>query len=153
MKPVLVIGYGNCLRGDDGLGWYVAQCLAQKADPAELEVIPCAQLTPDLAESVSRATAVLFIDAVQDGQVGEIRRETVLPSPAPPSFTHHLGPEGLLALAEQLYGTCPEAELFSICGQLFDYSDSLSPAVSARVPGFIAQIEGAVRAMTGIWAN
>jgi len=46
---VLVIGYGNTLRGDDGLGQRAAEALAQRALPDGVEVLSCHQLTIELA--------------------------------------------------------------------------------------------------------
>ena len=52
---VLVIGYGNALRTDDGFGWHAAGRLA--ADPRldGAEILQLHQLTPELALDISRA--------------------------------------------------------------------------------------------------
>ena len=44
-KPVLVIGYGNTLRGDDGFGPCVASLLAQRTQAADVEILTPQQLT------------------------------------------------------------------------------------------------------------
>ena len=62
MARALIIGYGNPLRGDDGLGWRAAEQLAEIIPQSEAEVIACHQLTPELAEPISRARLVIFID-------------------------------------------------------------------------------------------
>ena len=38
-RPVLVLGYGNPLRGDDAVGWYAAQRLAEVVDPQRVTVL------------------------------------------------------------------------------------------------------------------
>ena len=138
--PVLIIGYGNSLRSDDGLGWHMAQELLRIVDSARVEIISCGQLTPDLAQPISRAGTVLFIDAARDGCLGELRCERVIPASKPAAFTHQLSPSALLALARDLYGASPEAHLFAIRGQWFDYGESLSPAVSDHLPMLLARI-------------
>ena len=50
---VLVIGYGNSLRGDDGIGPAVAQAFADEDATECADVIVCHQLTPELAESIA----------------------------------------------------------------------------------------------------
>ena len=62
---VLVIGYGNALRTDDGIGWHVAERLADDARLDGVMVIQRHQLTPELALDISRADLVVLIDASQ----------------------------------------------------------------------------------------
>jgi hydrogenase maturation protease len=63
---ILVIGYGNPLRTDDGLGWHVAIRLSRDPRLAGVEVLPCFQLTPGLAVDLSYASLVALIDARRD---------------------------------------------------------------------------------------
>ena len=63
MAGVLVIGVGNPLRGDDGLGWHAAEHLRERLVELHATVTSCHQLIPELAEPVSRAERVIFIDA------------------------------------------------------------------------------------------
>ncbi len=63
----LVIGIGNPLRGDDGVGWWLAE-RAEMSPPATptgaaLLVRAVQQLTPELSEELAGARRVLFIDA------------------------------------------------------------------------------------------
>jgi hydrogenase maturation protease len=76
MARVLIVGYGNPLRGDDGLGWHAAEAL--RAALPEAEILAVHQLTPELAEDASRAELVIFLDAAETGAPGEWRcREIV----------------------------------------------------------------------------
>nr|MDQ2730551.1 hydrogenase maturation protease [Armatimonadota bacterium] len=70
MSGALVIGYGNPLRRDDGLGPMAAQRLAALADPLRVQVLTPYQLSPELAEPISQARFVLFIDASEEGVPG-----------------------------------------------------------------------------------
>ncbi len=64
MTETLIIGYGNLLRGDDAVGCHAAHELEQHyRDDPEVEVIATQQLTPEMAEDVSRCGLVLFLDA------------------------------------------------------------------------------------------
>jgi len=134
MARILVLGYGNPLRADDGLGWQVAVELFRANASADVHVIPCHQLTPDLAEAASFAELVLFIDCSRTGIPGELRCEEIFSQSGPTSFTHDLSPAVLLALAAELFGVCPKAYLFSICGENFETGEELSETVSRRVP-------------------
>jgi len=134
MARVLVLGYGNPLRCDDGLGWQVAVELFRANKSPEVLVLPGHQLTPELAEPISRAETVLFIDSARQGKPGEFRCDQVRSQPGPVPFTHHLSPSGLLDLSSELYGCCPRAYLLTICGESFEVGESLSATVSARLP-------------------
>lgn len=138
---VLVIGYGNPLRGDDGLGWRVAERLAGEWPDAE--VITCQQLTIDLAEPISRADRVAFVDAAAYGVPGTVYEQPLQPdASAPASFTHHAVPGVLLAVSEKLYGRLPQAVLFSVVGEVFEHGWTLSPRVETALPGVIRRLRG-----------
>jgi hypothetical protein len=49
---VLIIGYGNPLRTDDGLGWRAAYRLAASLKDAPVEALAVHQLTPELGEAI-----------------------------------------------------------------------------------------------------
>jgi hydrogenase maturation protease len=134
MARVLVLGYGNPLRSDDRLGWQVAVELFRTNTSPEVEVLPCHQLTPELAEPASIADTVLFIDCTRDGQPGEVRCEELRPQSDSGSLTHDLTPSALLALTSELYGFWPKAYLLSIRGECYEPGDSFSAPVTSRVP-------------------
>jgi hydrogenase maturation protease len=134
MRNVLVIGYGNPLRGDDGVGWKAAEALAaESAGP--VAVMPCHQLTPELADPISRSDLVIFVDACCDNIPGKLSSHLVRPDTSScDGFSHRVDPAALLASAARLYGRCPEAILISVSGEFFGYAEELSPAVQAVFP-------------------
>ena len=136
----LVIGFGNPLRRDDGVGPFVVGLLEPSAD---LEVIACHQLTPEMAEAVSRAGRVIFIDARADLAPGEIAIEPVHPHAS--ALFHQFDPGTLLACAAQLYGAAPEAFLAGVGAESFELGETLSPAVEAaarKLPGMLNILAG-----------
>lgn len=147
MARVLILGYGNPLRSDDGLGWQIAVELFRTNRSPDIQVLPCQQLTPELAPCVSKAERVLFIDCAREGQPGELRCDELAPGSSSPSFTHHLTPAVLLALSSELYGACPQAYALTICGQNFEPGDDLSATVSGRV----GELKSRVRRMAEEW--
>jgi hydrogenase maturation protease len=140
----LVIGYGNPLRQDDGLGWHVAERLGSAPSPG-VEVIACHQLTPELAEPISRARRVVFVDALRGRTAGRIRCRAVAPEASAAAFSHHVAPGALLALARALYGGCPPAWVVTVEGVAFDHGANVSPAVAAAVEVAVARIRELVR--------
>ncbi len=134
MARVLVLGYGNSLRSDDGLGWHAAVEMARTSVSPDVTILPCHQLTPDLAEPVQRADTVIFLDCTREGDAGEVRCRELVPEAVPTSLTHDLSPSALLALASELYGVYPRAYLLTICGESYAHGEMLSPKVSRRLP-------------------
>jgi hydrogenase maturation protease len=140
MSQVLVIGYGNPLRADDGLGWTIAaELFCQGSSPA-LEVLPCQQLTPELASSIRSAQTVIFVDCAHEGTPGDLHCVEVQPRAGRSTFTHELTPSRLLSLAGELFGVRPPAHLLSITGDSFEPGDRFSAAVAHRIPDLKAKL-------------
>jgi hydrogenase maturation protease len=137
MQPVLIIGYGNTLRGDDGVGPLAAEALSASAAHDGVDVMRLHQLAPELVEAVSRVEAVLFIDARSGGPAGEVRCEEISLAAPDNQFTHQLTPSTLLALTRQMYGRAPAGYEISVSGQSFELSEELSPAVSEAMPRLV----------------
>ena len=141
MSRVLVLGYGNPMRSDDGLGWQMAVDLFRTNRCPDVEVLPCHQLTPELAPAVSRADAVVFIDCERGGVPGEVCCREVRSESMPLSFTHHLAPAALLALSSELFGSCPRAFVLSIHGENYAPGEGFSSAVASQIPDLKARLQ------------
>src|SRR5208282_3399012 len=134
MPKVLIIGVGNPLRGDDGLAWQALAELDRWPGLGTVEMISCHQLTPELAEAVSGADRVIFIDARVGETPGRVELNKVEPeAPAHSAFSHRLDPPALLGYAERLYGKRPEAFTASVAGESFRYGEELSGTVRASL--------------------
>jgi hydrogenase maturation protease len=147
MPRVLIIGYGNPLKSDDGLGWHAALQLSRQFLSPEIRVIHAHQLLPELAEEASGAELVIFIDARQGGSPGEISRELLQPgkgSSAPALHSHDLSPLAILQLASELYGATPLAYLLTVSGQHFQDGESLSEPVLSAIPKVIAEVKSLI---------
>ena len=146
---MLIVAYGNPLRSDDGLAWRVADALEAKFSATQVEILRLHQLTPELAEKVSRADSVIFVDAAAaaDGgrPPGEIHIEKIHAEEAGPSaqsrFSHHLTPSLVIAIAAQLYGARAHAFSANLTGENFEHGESFSAAVHDSLPEFINRIE------------
>lgn len=136
----LVIGYGNPLRGDDAAGWAAARLLEAENLPPHARVMALHQLTPDLAEPLSRVPRAVFIDACAQLAPGTLRISMIQPLKAIPSGTHHILPSTLLFLAEALYGHAPEAREFAIGAQDFEHKEGMSEAVERAVEEAVTQL-------------
>lgn len=146
MSQVLIIGYGNPLRGDDGVGWHAAERLARTLPNRDVLIQTSHQLTPEMADLISQASLVIFLDAACDQGPGEVALRRVQPDPSPSElFSHQLTPEALLALANKLYGNCPEAVLLTVGAASLECGETLSPAVESALPALLEQVHTASR--------
>jgi hydrogenase maturation protease len=121
---VLVIGYGNTLRGDDGIGPAVAEDVAALFLPG-VRVIVVHQLAPELAADLADVRLAVFVDAAVSG--APFASERIEPGANSAVMTHTADPHGLLAICTTVYGRCPEAWLVTAGGADFDFRDGLSP--------------------------
>ena len=120
----LVIGYGNTLRSDDGVGAKVAAAVAELNLPGVTALVRH-QLTPELAEPVSEARAVVFVDAAVDAAI-EVQVRQLEPAEGAQLMTHAADPRTLLALARQLFGRCPPAWWLNIPVENLEFGEELS---------------------------
>ncbi len=123
MVQLLVIGYGNMLRGDDGAGRNVAEQLAEMRMP-QVSVHACHQLVPELVEETKEAAKVLFIDAA--ASTGKPLLQRITPRVTVAALAHICDPAGLLTLCRTLHERCPEAWILTIPGSHFDIGEKLS---------------------------
>ncbi|MGD0746146.1 MAG: hydrogenase maturation protease [Verrucomicrobiota bacterium] len=121
----LVIGYGNTLRSDDGVGAKVAAAVAELALPGVV-ALARHQLTPELAEPISGARAVVFVDAAADAST-EVQVRQLEPADGAQLMAHAADPRSLLAFARQLFGRCPPAWWLTIPVENLGFGEELSP--------------------------
>lgn len=145
---ILIIGYGNPLRGDDALGQIAAEHLAQHfAGHENIHVQSVHQLTPELSEKLAGCNLVIFIDTRHHVPEGEVYVEELQPATASikRSFSHYVTPSELLLLANSLYATSPQGLLVGITSTMFDVGQPLSAPVQQALPLLYEAIDGLVR--------
>jgi hydrogenase maturation protease len=139
----LIVGYGNPLRGDDGVGQAVAQAFAGEDAIDGVDAFACHQLTPELAERFASAARVVLIDAAAGAEAGRVSVTPLQPAPAPAStLGHHVEPAQLLHMAQALYGRSPEAWLITVGAGSLELGEGLSAPVMAALPEVIATVRG-----------
>jgi len=155
MKNLLLFGYGNPDRGDDGAAFHILLRLFQDfgvQDPdifsadvlalnKETDTLFNFQLLPEYADLVTHYEKVIFIDAHTAEIADEMSIKEVKADYQYSPFTHHFSPSSCLAVAKSLTGNAPEAWLISIRGYQFGFSRVLSDETSALVDRAVAYIK------------
>jgi hydrogenase maturation protease len=148
----LIIGLGNPILGDDGVGWVVAEQVRsvllnpQSAihNPQSIEV-DCASLGGlSLMERLSGSERVILVDAIFTGTqpVGTVSRFslTALPdlSAGHSASAHDTSLQNALQVGRDMHILLPKNEDVTIISieaeAVYDFSQELSPSIAAAVP-------------------
>ena len=125
---VLILGYGNPGRQDDGLGPAASAQIEALGWP-NVTTYDNYQLNIEDALEVADHDVVWFVDATRGGP-SPFAIEALEPA-ASLEFTSHLvRPEAILAMAHQYYGAAPQAFLLGIRGYEFEFIEALTPAAA-----------------------
>lgn len=147
---ILVIGYGNPGRQDDGLGPAAAAGIDKLGWP-NLTAYDNYQLNIEDAVDVAEHDVVWFVDAAKAGPSPYCVRDL---SPASTiEFTSHiLRPEAVLAIARQYYGRSPQAFLLGIRGYEFEFVEELTPGAIDNLGVALAMLTDRIRAVNAVEA-
>ncbi len=130
----LVIGIGNPLRGDDGVGWL----LVEELGPSPALARRCVQqLTPELVLELAWRRRVLFVDAWLAPAAAAPTLRPLRPGPASASAdssSHRADPAGLLALCALLQGPPPQAMELLVPARSLHHGRTLSSGLRRQLP-------------------
>jgi hydrogenase maturation protease len=131
VKPPLVIGCGNTIRGDDAAGIRAAEAVGRAR--AEVDVLTVHGPVPDLAEQCAGRPLVVFVDASTRAGRVVVRRAVGTGEFTPPG-THSLTPEAIAELSRILYGEGPgEFWIVEIPAADFSFGEALSARTGQAV--------------------
>lgn len=125
-RTTLVVGIGNPLRGDDGVGPWISDEIEAMRLPG-VETIAVHQLLPELAPRLAEFSSVILVDAVQcENRDDAPQLLRVAPERMSNHFSHLLTPARLLELSKPRSGEPPEIWLLSIPVSQFELGQNLS---------------------------
>ena len=148
----MVIGVGNALRGDDGVGLEVARRVRERTDVAVREL---EGEGVGLLDAWADARAVLLIDGVRSGAApGTLHRVDATDHPLPAELrgstsTHALGVAEAIELARALGRLPDRLVVYGVEGARFDTGAGLSPQVAAAVDGVADAVLREARGLAG----
>lgn len=120
IKKVVLVGFGNEYRKDDGLGIKLLDFIEDE----RIKKVKVQELSYSILDDIRDFDIVIFIDASIEGE-GVIFRKVEKKQKFSP-LTHHLTPEELLIWAEFINKKSYEFYLLSIRGYDFDFGEEVS---------------------------
>jgi hydrogenase maturation protease len=152
-KHILVLGVGNLLLSDEGVGVHVAQEMMKMEMPPEVQVVEGGTDGFGLVNVITEADRMILIDAVKGGgQPGSIYRFEIEDCPPFPDIfktsVHQISILEVINLSS-LIGTTPRTTIIGIEPACMEMGMELSPVVTAKVPRVIQMIKDEVAASLG----
>jgi hydrogenase maturation protease len=141
---ILILGYGNPARGDDGLGPAIANAMADRGIP-KVTTIWDYQPQVEHASDVAASAIVVFVDAARSGAEPYSLRH-LRPQAIGSFSTHLLHPESVLDIAHQTLGWTGRAYLLAVRGYRFDvFEETLTPKARANLSMALEALAAHVR--------
>ena len=140
-RPILILGIGNILLRDEGVGVRVIEQMQKMHLPDDVELVDGGTAGADLLDVLAERRKVIVIDAVQaDCEPGSVLRFTpddlACPDRAGVSL-HELGLGEALAMTRQLGCAPKEVIVFGIKPKELGCGLELSEEIAASVPKVI----------------
>lgn len=141
LKPIIntqtcLIGIGNILRSDDGVGAYVCEQIESK-ELAGITVVVTHQLDIVMVEDLSKFAKVIFIDAAISEKSVSIQHIDSIKN-LPQSVSHQVNASMLAKLSRQLFSTQTQFYICAIGALNFDMGNSFSTTTKSNADAAIA---------------
>ncbi len=159
---ILVLGYGNLDRQDDGVAWHILASLLREygfPTPESIDIdeydkekgihfLYQLQLLPEIASELSNYDHAIFIDAHNGVIPNEVDLIDVDPGFQSSPLTHHLTVNSLLYIAQNLNHKYPKSILVSIRGYEFKFTQNLSRQTQELVPIAVEKIQDWINSLS-----
>lgn len=148
-KNKLILGCGNLLLQDEGIGVHLIEYIRQKPLPADVELLDGGTAGFDLIDFIMHADKVVIVDAVKaGGRPGEIYcfgPDDFKTDPSPKTSLHGVGLNDVFRIIQQI-DSLPEIRIIGIEPQNVDFGTELSDRLKQLLPKIselvLKEIEG-----------
>lgn len=121
---ILIVGVGNSLRGDDGIGAYICSCMDALKIPG-MQTLVTQQLDTVLLDELMEAGHVIIADASFEGKSVDFFKVTGN-EPIPVSSSHHMSAPLLMQMAKTIYQKELSMMICAVAGYRFGMKEKLS---------------------------
>ena len=151
MKKILIYGYGNPGRQDDGIGARFIELVDEWIAKDKLTGIytDCNyQLNVEDSALIADYDTVIFVDASVVADVEKYRLDIVEPNNATIEFTMHaVSTAYVVDLCRKIYGKTPEAYVLHVKAYEFEFIEVLTPKAEENMKEAFEYLKGFVKGM------
>ena len=138
-KKIIILGIGNLLLKDEGVGIHLIQLLEQEPLPPGVELVDGGTSTLDILPLLKEADKIIVVDAMQargePGSIYRCRPRDLVPSEDAPMSLHHIDFIQALKMAKLLGDDLePRTIIFGVEPQEIGWEIGLTPPVQEKIP-------------------
>ena len=141
-RSILILGLGNPLRGDDGIGPRVIEELTRRELPEGATALDAGSGGLDLLQVLEGWKRAVIVDAADIGrEPGQFARftpdEARFVGSQDTTSLHNAGLAEVLALADAVGQSLPKLVIFGVQPEKTDWGEGLSEVIEATLPGLV----------------
>ncbi len=144
IKPIMVVGVGNSIQMDDGVGIHVLRELEKHDLPEEVELFDGGTLGIDLMPYLEGREKLIFIDSVKaemaPGTIFKFQPDDLTYDDAPKTSVHQIGLIESLQMISLIGKSPDKVIIFGIQPKTIDWNEDLSDEVKAAIPKLIPHL-------------
>ena len=149
-KKVLILGIGNLILKDEGIGVHVVRALEEKKLPPGVDLVDGGTATMNLLSVIYESEHVIVIDALKaGGEPGTIYRclpENLTGTSDRPLSLHQLGFLDVLGMARQLGGSAAVV-IIGVEPKEISWGLELTEELQAAVPKVVEAVKKELRGL------
>jgi hydrogenase maturation protease len=143
MDKILIVGIGNLLCRDEGIGVHVIQEMKKMELPGHIELLDIGTSTMDLIAYLDGVKKLIVIDAMKaggaPGTIYKCKPEDLLPEEEGPISLHEIGLLESLNMAQKM-GMKIDTVIIGVEPKVLDWGMELSDEVKSKIPTIIEAV-------------
>ena len=143
MDKILIVGIGNLLCRDEGIGVHVIQAMEKMELPGHIELLDIGTSTMDLISYLNEVKKLIVIDAMRaggdPGTIYKCKPRDLLPKDGGPISLHEIGLLETLGMAKKL-GMEIETVIVGVEPEIMGWGIELTQKVKNKIPLIIEAV-------------
>jgi hydrogenase maturation protease len=139
----LIVGIGNLLCRDEGIGVHVVQEMSKMELPSHIELLDIGTSTMDLISYLEGVKKLIAIDAMKAGEapgtIYKCKPQDLMPEGEGPISLHEIGLLETLSMAKKM-GNEISTVIIGVEPKVMDWGMELSGELKSRIPMIIEAV-------------
>ncbi|MFO7817384.1 MAG: HyaD/HybD family hydrogenase maturation endopeptidase [Desulfovibrionales bacterium] len=154
MKKLLVLGVGNILLMDEGIGVHAVREIWDKEWPENVEFLDGGTFTQDLFYVFEKYEYILVLDVIragnEPGTIYRVEEKDLVENEKQALSLHDIDLLDSLRMAS-LLGNRPGLTVIGIEPEKIDWGTEMTPTLKDRFPFFVEKSEAEIKAIISSW--